>query len=52
MPKPSARQTRWLHWLQEFDLTIMHIPMKSNVVADLISRMYEQQNVKTEHSPS
>ena len=42
MPKLSPRQTRWLARLQELDLEIIHIPRKTNVVADILSRMYEE----------
>ena len=37
MSKPSTLQIRWLHRLQEFDLSIHHIPGKTNIVADLLS---------------
>ena len=41
MAKPSPRQIRWLRRLQEFDLSIHHIPGKTNIVADILSRMHE-----------
>ena len=41
MAKPSSRQIRWFHRLQEFDLSIHHIPGKTNIVADILSRMHE-----------
>ena len=41
MAKPSPRQIRWLHRFQEFDLSIHHIPGKTNIVADILSRMHE-----------
>ena len=41
MAKPSPRQIRWLHRLQEFDLSIHHIHGKTNIVAGILSRMHE-----------
>ena len=41
MANPSPRHFRWIHRLQEFDLAITHIPGKSNVVADILSRMHD-----------
>ena len=41
MAKPSPRQIRRLHRLQEFDLSIHHIPGKTNIVEDILSRMHE-----------
>ena len=35
MAKPSPRQIRWLHRLQEFDFSIHHITGKTNIVADI-----------------
>ena len=37
-PKPSPRQVRWLEKLQRYDLKISHIPGRSNVAADALSR--------------
>ena len=37
-PKPSPRQVRWLENLQRYDLKISHIPGRSNVAADALSR--------------
>ena len=37
-PKPSPRQVRWLEKLQRYDLKISHIPGRSNVAADTLSR--------------
>ena len=37
-PKPSPRQVRWLEKLQRYDLKITHIPGRSNVAADALSR--------------
>jgi hypothetical protein len=34
----SGRQARWLETLQEFDVTIVYKPGKSNIVADALSR--------------
>lgn len=41
MKKPliSSRVTRWLLLLQEFNITIVDRPEKSNVVADFLSRL-------------
>ena len=51
MPKPSQRQIRWLHRLQEFDLEIHHIPGKTNIVADTLSRMHEDQQSEEQFGP-
>ena len=37
-PKPSLRQVRWLEKMQRYDLKISHIPGRSNVAADALSR--------------
>ena len=37
----SARQQCWLDLLSDFDFEIQYIPGESNVVADTLSRMYE-----------
>uniref|UniRef100_A0A1D1ZRR3 Integrase catalytic domain-containing protein n=1 Tax=Auxenochlorella protothecoides TaxID=3075 RepID=A0A1D1ZRR3_AUXPR len=37
-PQLSARQVRWLDFIAEYDLHIVHVPGKSNVVADTLSR--------------
>ena len=36
--KPSPRQVRWLEKLQRYDFIISHIPGRSNVAADALSR--------------
>ena len=41
MVKPSPRQIMSLHRLQEFDLSIHHIQGKTNIVADILSRMHD-----------
>lgn len=38
-PFTSSRVTRWLLLLQEFNVTIIDRPGKSNVVADYLSRL-------------
>lgn len=38
-PLTSGRVTRWLLLLQEFNITIVDRPGKSNVVADFLSRL-------------
>ena len=43
MPKPTQRQVRWLQHLASFDLEITHIPGRTNVVADILSRMHADQ---------
>jgi hypothetical protein len=37
-PDLSARQTRWLAFLSEFDFEVRHIKGKENKVADALSR--------------
>ena len=37
-PKRSARQVRWLEKMQRYDLKISHLPGRSNVAADALSR--------------
>ena len=51
MGKPSHRQIRWLHRLQEFDLSIHHIPWKPNIVADILSRMHEDRKSEELYGP-
>ena len=36
--KLSTRQVRWLEKMQRYDLKISHIPGRSNVAADALSR--------------
>lgn len=38
----SARITRWIAFLQEFDLEIEHIAGKENTIADSLSRMHSK----------
>ena len=45
-PKPSPRQVRWLEKLQRYDLKISHIPGRSNVAADALSRYQVDVEVK------
>ena len=37
-PKPSPGQVRWLEKLKRYDLKISHIPGRSNVAANALSR--------------
>ena len=45
-PKPSPRQVRWLEKIQRFDLKVSHIPGRSNVAADPLSRYPVGQEAK------
>ena len=47
----SHRQIRWLHRLQEFDLSIHHIPGKTNIVADILSQMHEDRKSEELYGP-
>ena len=51
MAKPSPRQIRWLHRFQEFDLSIHHIPGKTNIVADILRRMHEDRKSEELYGP-
>jgi hypothetical protein len=46
----SARVTRWLLLLQEFDITIVDRPGKENVVADFLSRLTPDDNTPVDDS--
>lgn len=38
--KLSARQTRWMEKINDFDIEVNYIPGESNILADRLSRMY------------
>ena len=42
------RLTRWRMYLQSYDFDIIHIPGKDNVLADALSRVYEEREASTE----
>ncbi|GBM40553.1 Transposon Tf2-6 polyprotein [Araneus ventricosus] len=45
LKSPSGRLARWALQLQSFDLNLEHIPGKSNVVADMLSRLDDDQEI-------
>lgn len=46
----NARVTRWLLLLQEFDITIVDLPGKENVVADFLSWIKNDDNIPVDDS--
>ncbi|KAF7375484.1 DNA/RNA polymerase [Mycena sanguinolenta] len=50
--KLSARQSRWLETLGEFDFEIEYIPGTTNVLADALSRIYSADLPGTMRAPS
>ncbi|XP_078246874.1 uncharacterized protein LOC144588278 [Pogona vitticeps] len=44
MKSHNQKLLRWSLALQDFDFNIQHIPGKLNIVADSLSRMYEEEN--------
>ena len=42
------RQTRWRMYLQSYDFDIIHRPGKANVLADALSRVYEEREASAE----
>ena len=43
MKEPSKRQWRWLTYINEFDAAFEHIKGKDNIIADLLSRLPENE---------
>ena len=43
----SRRQARWVEFMQEFDYEISYIKVKSNIVADALSRQYNEVHMKS-----
>ena len=41
--KLSPRQARWLETLGDFDFDIIHVPGKTNVLADALSQIYSDE---------
>ena len=46
----NSRVTRWLLLLQEFDITIVDLPGKENVVVDFLSRLKTDDNILVDDS--
>lgn len=46
MPNIGGRLARWIERMAEFDYTLQHIPGKSNVVADALSRRADHAELK------
>lgn len=44
----SERIARWVSFLQAFDLEVIHIPGKENVIADALSRNHELDNCQSQ----
>ena len=42
------RPTRWRMYLQSYDFDIIHIPGRNNVLADALSRVYEEREASAE----
>ena len=42
----SLRQSRWIVFLNQFQMDIQHLPGKKNIIADLLSRIAEQTGYK------
>ena len=48
--KPSPRQVRWLEKLQQYTLNVTHIPGRTNVAADALSRLPQRETPSTKSS--
>jgi hypothetical protein len=48
----NLRQRRWLELIKDYDLDIQYHPGKANVVANVLSRKGQVNNVTTDFMPS
>lgn len=49
LKSPSGRLARWALQIQEFNLKIHYIPGKSNVIADMLSRPFNENQCEIDH---